>query len=57
VTTLTLIESPPEQRADWILDQACKVAVVKFRAGQPATGRMVLDSAADMAGVLLGEGL
>ena len=52
--TLTLVTAGAEQRAEWILDNACKVAVLKFRAAQPVTARFVLDAAQIQADVLLG---
>ena len=54
MTTLTLFTATPTERADWILDNACRVAVIKFRAAQPVTARFVLDAAQIQAEMLLG---
>ena len=52
--TLALVTATPADRADWILDNACRVAVLKFRAAQPVTARFVLDAAQIQAEMLLG---
>ena len=52
--TLTLVTATPAEQAEWILDNACKVAVLKFRAAQPVTAAFVLDAAQIQADILLG---
>ena len=53
MTTLTLITAGAEQRAEWILDNACQVAVQFIRNGTPQTARLMLDRAQRYAAELL----